>query len=310
MRTCLLSLSLAACLLLLAGCGFEFLGDSNRFKEDFHSSYPLKPGGRVSVENFNGSVEVIGWEKDSVDISGTKHAATKALLDSIRIDVVASTDAVRVRTSRPTERWGGAGARMVLRVPFKTELDRVETTNGSLRAEGTQGAARLRTTNGSAHMSRIEGDMDATTTNGSVDVSDAVGQAVLRTTNGSISVTALRGALEASTTNGRIHARVTEVPAGRPIKASTTNGSIELTLEALKDNDVRASTSNGAITLQVPSSANARVRAETSNSSVSTDFEILMKGVISKHHMDGTIGSGGPMFDLSTSNGSIKILKR
>ena len=35
-----------------------------------------------------------------------------------------------------------------------------------------------------------------------------------------------------------------------------------------------------------------------------------MKGVISKHHIDGTIGNGGPMFDLSTSNGSIKILKR
>jgi DUF4097 and DUF4098 domain-containing protein YvlB len=310
MRTSALSLSLVAGLLLLAGCDIGSFGDSNRFQEDFHSSYPLKPGGRVSVETFNGSVEVLGWEKDSVEISGTKHAATKILLDSMRIDVVASTDTVRIRVARGSERHGSAGARFVLRVPFKTELDRVESSNGSLRVESTQGAARLRTSNGSVRASRIEGGIDATTTNGSIELADSSGPAMLRTSNGSIGVSGVRGALEASTSNGRIRAQLADIPAGRPIKASTINGGIELTLDSIRDNDVRASTSNGAIALRVPASTSARVRAQTSNSSVSTDFEIRMKGVLSKNHMEGTIGDGGSMFDLSTSNGAIKILKR
>jgi len=34
-----------------------------------------------------------------------------------------------------------------------------------------------------------------------------------------------------------------------------------------------------------------------------------LRGEISKHNIEGSIGSGGPLIDLSTSNGSIRILK-
>ena len=45
------------------------------------------------------------------------------------------------------------------------------------------------------------------------------------------------------------------------------------------------------------------------NSNITTDFEMRLRGEISKHHIEGSIGSGGPLIDLSTSNGSIRILK-
>ena len=73
--------------LLLTGCEFDhdhdWGGSSDKFKQDFHMSYPLKPGGRVSVESFNGSVEVLAWDRDEVDISGTKYASTQERLDRI-----------------------------------------------------------------------------------------------------------------------------------------------------------------------------------------------------------------------------------
>jgi hypothetical protein len=34
-----------------------------------------------------------------------------------------------------------------------------------------------------------------------------------------------------------------------------------------------------------------------------------VRGEISKHHIEGSIGNGGPLIDLSTSNGSIRIMK-
>jgi hypothetical protein len=33
------------------------------------------------------------------------------------------------------------------------------------------------------------------------------------------------------------------------------------------------------------------------------------RGEFSKHHLEGTLGTGGPLIDLSTSNGSIRILR-
>ena len=62
--------------------------------------------------------------------------------------------------------------------------------------------------------------------------------------------------------------------------------------------------------MRLPSAVNARLSATTRNSTVSTDFDLLVKGgEISKRHMSGALGAGGPAIDLSTSNGSIRVLK-
>lgn len=280
------SLVLTLPLLLLAGCEFEG-GDwhHDRFKEDFHQSHPLKSGQRISLESFNGSVEIMGWEKDEVDVTAVKYASSKDYLDQLRIDVKSSADAVRIRAERPADRsWrGGMGVKFVIRVPKKTELERIETTNGSIRIEGVDGASRLRSTNGSVRASRINGSIDATTTNGSIELTGTVGDAVLHTTNGSVRADDVRGAFDANTTNGAVRARINE-PLGKAI---------------------RAHTSNGSITIQLPTGLKAELRARTSNSSISSDFEVV--GSKGKHRLDGTINGGGPLVDLSTSNGAIRV---
>ena len=102
--------------LLLSACDVdhEDWGSSDRYKEDFHMNYPLKPGGRVSVESFNGSVEVLAWDRDEVDVSGTKYASKEEVLKELKVDVVAGADAVRIRSLKPASqpRWrGGSGVR-------------------------------------------------------------------------------------------------------------------------------------------------------------------------------------------------------
>jgi hypothetical protein len=51
------------------------------------------------------------------------------------------------------------------------------------------------------------------------------------------------------------------------------------------------------------------VVARTTNSSISSDFEVKMQGEFSKNRLEGVIGNGGSLIDLSTSNGSIRLLK-
>src|SRR5690242_12324618 len=141
-------LLLAPAFLLLAGCDFEDLGSSDRYTADFHYSYPLKSGGRLSVENFNGSIEIASWDQDSVDISGVKYAGTPELRDAIKIDIVNTADSVHVRTVRPSERRGNMGAKYVIKVPRKTELERITSSNGGIRVSDVEGPARLRSSNG------------------------------------------------------------------------------------------------------------------------------------------------------------------
>jgi len=262
-------LPLLALALGLAGCDIEDF-DGRRVEESVHETRALKQGGRVTVENFNGSVEVTGWEKDQVEINGTKYASNQNLLSMMKLEVSNTSDSVRIRVIKPDYRFGNMGAKLTIQVPRKVELERIQTSNGSLRATDIEGPVRMRTSNGAVRVGKVTGAVDITTSNGAIDVRELRGGATLQ----------------------------------------TSNGSIEARLDGALTNPLRAKTSNGSVVLRLPGSINAELRASTSNSSITTDFDLKTHGgSISKRQISGTIGTGGPSIDVSTSNGSIKVLK-
>jgi len=302
-------LPLAASLVFLSGCEWSEFGPSEKHVADFHHSYPLKSGGRLSLENFNGSVEIAGWDQEMVDISGQKYARSLELLDAIKIDIVSSGDSIQIRTLRPSERRGNMGATYLIKAPRRVQLDRIVSSNGGIRVHETEGAVRLRTSNGGIRTANLKGDLEAQTSNGGVEVRNLEGGAIVKTSNGRVKAEGVRGAFEATTSNGGINVQLGGSESGRAIRLGTSNGGVELTLNAANRNDVRVSTSNGGITLRLPAAIGARVRASTSNSSISTDFDVKMQSTIGKNHLEGVIGAGGPLFDLSTTNGHIRLAK-
>jgi len=298
-------------LLFLGAAALVVAGDSSRYREDFHYSYPQTAGGRLTLENFNGSVEITGWDQNTVDVSGAKYAESESLLHSMRIEVSSSGNTVRVKTTHPEIQHGNMGAKYVIRVPRQTELEDVTSSNGSIRVEDIQGNARLATSNGSVHLAKIQGSVDAHSSNGSVEVQDVKGDVNFRTSNGSVHADVVEGAFEAETSNGGIRAHLHNPAPGRAIRLETSNGNIDLEVDSPLQNDVIASTSNGPITVRVPAGTSANLHASTnSNGSVRTDFDVLMRGgEISKHRIEGSINGGGARIDLTTSNGNINLLK-
>jgi DUF4097 and DUF4098 domain-containing protein YvlB len=305
LRFLLLPIALTA----LAGCDLLDFADHQRVTEDFHHSYPLKPGGRLSVENHNGAVEISGWDQDTVEISGTKFAHNEETLKAMRIDIAATPDSVLIRTIRPVDRRVSSGAKYSIRVPRRTILERVVSTNGHIRAEGVESGARLKTSNGAVRVYHVNGAVDVTTSNGTVEIDSVDGDVVLRTSNGRVRADDVRGAIDASTTNGSITVDVSKPQPSRRIRLQTSNGGVELTLNELNQNEVEASTSNGSITVRLPATAGARLTARTSKSRIETDFDVKTPGLVDKNRLEGMIGAGGPLVDLSTSNGAIRVLK-
>jgi hypothetical protein len=279
-------------LVVLTGCDLEeVFGDSDRFQEDFHHTYPMKAGGRLYLENFNGSLEISGWDQDTADISGTKYASTEQALSALKVDIVTSDDSIRIRTVRPFERRGNMGARYVIRLPRRTSLERIQSSNGRIRVVDVGAQALLETSNGS------------------VEVTNAVGPVTIRTSNGSVRASEIQGGIEASTSNASIRVSLAKVEERRPVRLHTSNGSVELSVEDMRNNDVVVSTSNASITVRLPGSVSANVKASTSNASITNELDATFKGRSAKTHLEGTIGAGGPLLDLSTSNGSIKLLR-
>jgi len=279
--------------LALAGVSFGCddmdvdFGGGSRVEAPFHYSYDFKPGGRLDLETFNGSVEVRSWDQNKVDISGVKYANSPALRDSIRIETNATPGNVTVRVVRPSEHRGNMGAKFVVRVPRDITLDRITSSNGGLRVEQVNGPVSAHTSNGAINLTQIQGKVDAETSNGAIEISELTGNAVLNTNNGHIHADHMVG----------------------PVEATSSNGDITIAFDKPPASDIHATTSNSSIEISMPASSPARIRANTSNGSITTDFDVAKQGDASKNHLEGAVNGGGPLLDLDTSNGSIKITK-
>lgn len=269
-------ITLACFSFALAGCDIEDFDPGDRAQADFHYNFPLKDGGTVNIDTFNGGIEIIGWDQNAVDISGTKYARTPELRDAIKIDTMHTDASVTVHATRPYDNHGNMGARFIVHVPKKVNLDRIVSSNGKIEVRSVTGTANLRTSNGHINAEQVDGPIDASTSNGHITVMEEL-------------------------SNGR-----------SPIHVRTSNGAIDITAHGPILSDLHASTSNGSITVRLPGSTSARVRASTSNSAITSDFEVTTQGRLDKHHLEGSISgskSDAPLIDLSTSNGHIRLAK-
>jgi DUF4097 and DUF4098 domain-containing protein YvlB len=297
----------AAALLSLTGCDVG-IGDFERFSHDFHYNYPLNPSGTLSLETFNGSIEVSTWDQNTVDISGTKYAPSQAEADSMDIRIDHTPDSVSIRAVRPTDRRGNRGAKFVVRVPRGVVLDRLISSNGSIEATQGAGPGRFKTSNAHVHVRDFHGKLDIETSNGGIELSDIDGDVQAHTSNSHIRAARVEGKLDATTSNGGIDAEMARADCTG--KFETNNSNIELTLPPGYAAELRANTSNGSITLKAPAELNARVVARTSNSQIHSDFEMRTRGEFSKNRLEASMGSGAGLVDLSSSNGSIRLLRR
>ena len=308
MASRLLFLPVLAAACLTGACGFDF-GDGDQFQSDFHESRPFHAGDRLSVETFNGGIDIMTWDRNTVEITGTRHASTEEMLKDIKLDIQSSGNSLAVRAIRPSMSHGSMGVRMLLHVPRQVELERIVTSNGGVRINGVQGGAHVKTSNGAIHIDSLSGNLDAQTSNGAIDVDHVGGGAVMHTSNGHIEGEAVAGPVEATTSNGGIRLHLGPGGGAGPLHFSTSNGPIDLTMPGALKSELRARSSNGSITLHLAPSVNAHLHAATSNSAVTTDFTMTGQVTMAKHSIDGNLGSGGPSIDLTNSNGAIRILR-
>lgn len=122
------------------------------------------------------------------------------------------------------------------------------------------------------------------------------------TVNGEIRAEGLESPVEARTVNGSVHVSTT-----RTLTATTVNGSVTAKMGELDKDGMEVKTVNGTVTLEMPESVDADLDCSTVNGDIDTDLPIRVEGRISRHHLRGTIGKGGPALRAETVNGTIKL---
>src|SRR5260370_11007554 len=139
--------------------------------KEFNQTYPLQPGGSFELQNVNGTVDVQGWDRDTIEIRAVKTAKHKESdLELVSIDVDAKPGAVSVSTRYPQNEGVEVAVEYIVRVPHCARVEHLGTVNGTLRISGVEAVEDLRTVNGNIEVYEGGGSVHARTTNGNVQL--------------------------------------------------------------------------------------------------------------------------------------------
>jgi hypothetical protein len=179
-------------------------------------SYPINPDGRVSVNNINGSIKVVGWDRPEVKLATNKVSNVRERLDDIEIRVSSSPGRFDVEVDYKKKRnsWKRGDKLYVnfsLMVPKTAYIDEIESVNGSINVSDLNNYISVSAVNGGIRASRLQGKMKLSTVNGSVsavlnDV-ESTSDVSLSTVNGTADVTLpsnVSATIKADTVNGSI----------------------------------------------------------------------------------------------------------
>lgn len=126
-----------------------------------------------------------------------------------------------------------------------------------------------------------------------------------RTVNGDVEARGLESDAQVRTVNGDVDVETTGLAEG-----STVNGSVWVAIGGRLEHGLEFATVNGSITIVLPEEIHADLRASTVNGGIDTEFPISITGRMNRRRVQGEIGDGGPMLEVSTVNGSIRLRRR
>lgn len=156
---------------------------------------------------------------------------------------------------------------------------------GTTHLERTSGAVRFHTSRTDLQFARLDGDLEISQS-ADLSATQIVGPVILNTRNRNISLERVSGPVSVTNRNGSVTLAIAQPIS--PVMIENRNGDIELTL---------------------PTDAQFSVQAETSNADLENDFGLSLTQEGDHPRLSGTIGAGGPLIQISTSQADISLHK-
>jgi hypothetical protein len=125
--------------------------------------------------------------------------------------------------------------------------------------------------------------------------------------NGGVSLFGMRGESRFETDNGG----VTLSDVGGQVAGRTRNGGLNVRLsgDRWEGPGLDVETTNGGVSLAVPKGYSAALEVATVNGGLTTDIPVAVQGRIDRQ-IRATLGSGGPLVRVRTTNGGVRITER
>jgi hypothetical protein len=271
--------------------------------QPINETHPASGIEEVIVENLSGSVDVRGWARDEVEITGTLGDGSE------RLEVRSGNGRLRILVKIPRKARNVDPSYLEISVPARLAVQ-VETVSAKIKAADLEGELELTSVSGSVNVAGRPAALEASSVSGRVTAAFAPDGAELSAVSGSVEVFEGEGSLEVSSVSGDI---VVHGGALDGLEASTTSGSILCEAEPQTRASFELDTMSGNVTLVVPRSISADFELSTFSGNIKNQLGPKPKRT-SKYAPGKTAefstGSGGARISLNSFSGTVKLLTK
>jgi DUF4097 and DUF4098 domain-containing protein YvlB len=271
--------------------------------EQVNQTIDAADDGYVEIYNTSGSIEVIGWSKDSIEVTGSLGDSVEELI------VERDGNEVLIRVDVPNRHWGDIDADLTIKVPENSSIE-VSGVSTDIEIEDVLGEQSLSSVSGDIETSGVADDVEAESVSGDVDIqgNGADGDFEGETVSGDVTVRGVSGSVYVGSVSGDV-----DVIGGTYEEAyfETVNGDATFHAELAQDGDLSMESVNGTIDIEftVPITS-ARFDIETFNGSIRNCFGPEPERT-SRYspglELSFTIGDGDARIEIETLNGSVNI---
>jgi hypothetical protein len=149
--------------------------------EDFQRNIHFSPGGSVSLRNFDGMIEILGWDRNEIEVYAEtmipREGETNIRFlgpkkDLAKIDLQRYTDEnIYISTKSPSEEGNNTVVDYYIKTPRFINLNGIIARNGDLFIADLYGSASVKLLQGDIHVDNFSGSLDASVQSGSIQAS-------------------------------------------------------------------------------------------------------------------------------------------
>jgi len=271
---------------------------------DFDESMDAAADGTVSISNVAGSVEVQGWSRDQVEVTGELGDDVEELIFE------RDGDEIKIKVKSTRKHLRDVDADLVIKVPLGSSLE-VNTVSAEIDVTEVTGEQSLESVSGDITTEAHTSDIDVDSVSGDLEIEGdhRSMRARLSSVSGDIDTDNMAGEIGVESVTGDL-----VIVNGVFDRASlgTVNGDIVFRAQLLDNGRLDVETVNGDVDIEFAGDVSARFDIETFNGDIRNCFgpdAVRVDNYAPGYELKFTEGSGSGRVSIETLNGDLRLCK-
>ena len=279
-------------------------GTAAALAEDINEMMDADSDGTVMISNVAGSVEVQGWSRNQVEVTGELGNRVEELIFE------RDGDEIIIKVKVPRNSNGGISSDLVVNVPQASSLQ-VNAVSADIEVSDVFGEQQLDSVSGDVITTAHESDIELGSVSGDIEVQgdNKPIRSRMSTVSGDVDADNLAGEVMAESVSGDV-----SVVNGSFQRAAmeTVNGDIVYHAQLMGDGRLDVETINGSVDIDFGGDVSAQFDIETFNGSIRNCFgpdSVKTSKYAPGRELKFTEGDGAGRVTINTLNGDLRLCK-